>query len=106
MDFRPMPKPLKRDRPNLKLRREIKKKDREWQEEVPKEGNCFNCRFWKPLVGDHIKKRRYLSTRHEASNRRIVCAECNGDFESLSAKQLIQKYPLSPLQEEWKTRTP
>ena len=99
-----IPKPQRKDRPNLIRRREKKKKDILFQKEAGGEGTCENCFKWRPLVGDHIIKRRFLATRHDPANRRSVCAECNGDFEALSAAQLLAKYPLSPLRDEWKLK--
>ncbi len=99
-----IPKPKRKDRINLVRRRERKKKDRLFQQEAGGEGTCENCFKWRPLVGDHIIKRRFLATRHDPTNRRSVCAECNGDFEALSAAQLIRKYPRSPLVPEWEER--
>jgi 5-methylcytosine-specific restriction endonuclease McrA len=98
------PKPRKADRPNLARRRERKKADRIFQAEAGGEGTCENCFKWRPLVGDHIIKRRFLATRHDPANRRSVCSECNVDFESLSAAQLLAKYPLSLLRDEWKLK--
>src|SRR5579863_3482751 len=104
MDFRPQPKPCKRDRPGEKARRLRKRKDREWQEAVPEEGNCFNCKKWRPLCGDHAIKRRFGATRHDPANRRQSCKECNTDLETLSAKKLLKKFPDSPLRAEWHER--
>jgi hypothetical protein len=105
-DDRPLlfPKPTKADRPGVKRRKEIKKKDIAWQKDVSPDGTCFNCRHWKPLGGDHAIKRRFLKTRHDPANRRECCWTCNVDLESLSLAQLIEKYPLSPLQQDWRTK--
>lgn len=97
-------RPQKQDRPGEKRKRETKKADREFQSGVEAKGQCNNCQKWRPLVGDHIIKRRFRGTRHLPTNRRAVCAECNGDFESLPASKLIQKYPRSPLRDLWKDR--
>lgn len=44
------------------------------------------------------------TARHDPANRRECCKECNGDLEFLRLELLIKKYPLSPLQAEWKER--
>jgi 5-methylcytosine-specific restriction endonuclease McrA len=94
-------KPVKSERLGEIRKRERKKKDRAFQAAVPPEGNCENCGLWRPLVGDHIIKRRYGETRHDPANRRNVCAQCNGEFESLPAAKLLKKYPCSPLRTQW-----
>ncbi|MDB5344230.1 MAG: hypothetical protein JWP89_2607 [Schlesneria sp.] len=99
-----IPKPTKDSRPGIQRRKEIKRKDAEVQRAVSCEGNCFNCGEYKSLGGDHAIKRRYLATRHDLKNIRPCCWPCNVALESLSAKQLLARFPLSPLREEWNVR--
>lgn len=100
--FNPQPKPRKSDRPGVRRRKEIRRKDKALQLSVGGYGVCFNCREWKYLYGDHIIKRRFLASRHESSNVRPCCAACNVDLESLSADKLLAKFPRSPLRSVWK----
>lgn len=97
--------PLKRSRKPIPKRSKrtawVRKKDAEWQAGVPKEGECRNCKKWRPLCGDHRIKRRFREHRWDPANRFPACKECNGDFESLSCQQLLDKYPRSPLRQEW-----
>ena len=82
----------------------MRRKDREVQLLVSGEGICFNCKKWCQLYGDHARKRRYLDTRHDLTNLRPCCSECNVALESLPAAKLIATYPLSPLILEWRER--
>jgi ribosomal protein S8E len=99
--FRPQPKPTRKDRPSERRKRERKKRDAELQRSVSGYGICENCTRWRFLGGHHKKKRRFIATRWDRANIMKVCWECNVDFESLSAKQLMKKYPFSPLFAEW-----
>jgi 5-methylcytosine-specific restriction endonuclease McrA len=97
-----IPKPEKKDRIGVKRKKQRKKDDDFWQSGVPELGNCFNCKKWRYLCGDHEIPRRFGKTRQDPANRRNCCKQCNGELEALSCEKLTEKYPTSPLIPEWK----
>jgi hypothetical protein len=95
-------KPVKSERLGEIRKRERARKDKAWQAAVPPEGRCEVCGMWKPLTGDHVRKRRFMDTRHSPENRRNVCAPCNVSLESLPKGVLMQRFPDSVYYHEWK----
>lgn len=72
----PFPKPLKRDRPNLKRKRLIKKLDGKVSRET-ETNRCEECNRIGPTDPAHIIPRRFQKLRHDRKNIRRKCRRCH-----------------------------
>lgn len=92
--FSPMmfPKPLKKDRPNIRRRIKIKEKDREFQ----KESKDMKCIIMMDCLGSvsfhHKKKRRNMQCRWDKANTLCLCWKHHLEGESKGAKWFKEKY--------------
>lgn len=86
-------KPRKRDRPGEKRKREIKKKDREFQEAEGTEGHCEACGTWSHRTAHHIKHRRIISDRWDPRNIWRLCHFCHTRLHSQGEKTFVLRFP-------------
>ncbi len=86
------PKPSKRVGPNLKRRREIKRRDRHFQM-LPAGSVCAVGRdCFGPLCKHHLKRRRFTATRHDDSNQIILCWKHHAEGHSIGPSRFKGKY--------------
>jgi hypothetical protein len=92
----PLPRPTKRLRPvsASPRRREIRRKDREFQASIP-ENAC--CAVGKGCVGQlvkhHLRRRRYLASRWDDKNAMILCFWHHQVLHQLGENRFLEKYP-------------
>jgi 5-methylcytosine-specific restriction endonuclease McrA len=92
------PKPLKKDRPNIKARNERKRKDKEFQT-TGKRGICAACGKTTATVKHHIVKRRFTESRWDESNAIELCVFHHGELHS-GEKKFMEKYPMLGMRNE------
>jgi hypothetical protein len=69
-------KPLKRDRPNLKRKREIKRKDKKISKET-ETYVCEGCGAETKTDPAHVVPRRFQKLRHDPTNIKRKCRKCH-----------------------------
>lgn len=92
-DWNPKPKPKRSERPNLKLRREIKRRDREFQEALPPGSVCavgVDC--FGRLCKHHLMRRRHVATRHDDRNAIILCQKHHSEGHAIGPSRFREKY--------------
>lgn len=94
--FHPIPRPQKKDRLGIKRRREIKKKDREFQENILPSATCLvagKSPCFGPLQKHHIVRRRNMDTRWDEKNAMILCWEHHLEIH-MGQHRFLHKYEL------------
>jgi hypothetical protein len=76
-------------------RNEIKKKDRQFQSDIPPNATCRIGRGCiGPLVKHHRRARRYMATRWNNDVCWILCTKHHNDIEALEERRFCETYGL------------
>jgi len=87
-----LPKPKPSDSPNAKRKREIRKRDKAFQNAGP--GPCEACaQYAEERTRHHIKKRRHMDTRWDMKNQLALCWMCHAIAEDDGNQALYDIYP-------------
>ena len=89
------PKPQSKDRPNLRRKREIKKRDREYQKSLSPFARCVaNNGCFGKCIKHHKKRRRFLNTRWNDQNALVLCISHHSEIHQIGEKTFMKKYNL------------
>ncbi len=92
--FNPQPKPKRKDRPGVKRKREIKKKDKSFQVE----GETYYCsvgHYAEQTASHHIVGRRYGELRYDRDNTIRLCHAHHSELHQLGDRRFREKYRLA-----------
>jgi len=81
--------------PSKKRKREIKKKDKEFQQSIPEDAVCVagqDCMG--QLIAHHVRRRRHMDTRWDEENSIILCVKHHSELHQIGEKTFHQKYNL------------
>lgn len=93
------PKPKTRKQQRDKRRREIKRKDREFQADMPPDARCLvaNAHCRGSLTKHHRVTRARIATRWTDAITWILCYFHHEEIERIEEKRFCEKYNLTPI---------
>lgn len=91
------PKPKKSDRPGVRRRREIKRLDRKFQQDIPADAVCVvggaaRVGCFGQIVRHHCRRRRHIDARWDEKLSLDICIGHHGEGHTIGPKAFKAKY--------------